>query len=178
MAGRGPGPRDRRGSPPVRAFIGAALSTVGLAAFMVFVGVRTGEVFGYFTVQAQWGQETASTSEYVEGIARGLFDAKAGSTIPLTIAVSMVYVLLFCLIVFDRELVWASVYAIGILVVSLTHVTFQHVYARQLLPAFVLLIPLVRMRVPRAGAILALAVGSVLMSWASAHFLLTPTAGL
>ena len=171
-------PGDLADSPPVRAFIGAALSTVGLAAFMVFVGIRTGEVFGYFTVQAQWGQETASTSEYVEKIARGLFDAKAGSTIPLTIAVSMVYLLLFCLIMFDRKLVWASVYAAGILAMSLTHVTFQHVYARQLLPAFVLLIPLTRMRIPRAGAIAALTLGSVVMSWGGAHFLLTTTAAL
>ena len=145
---------------------------------MVFVGIRPGEVFGYFTVQAQWGQETASPSEYVEGVARGLFEAKAGSTIPLTIAVSMVYLLLFCLIVFDRELVWASVYAAGIAVMSLTHITFQHVYARQLLPAFVLLIPLTRMRIPRAGAIAALTLGSVVMSWGGAHFLLTPTAAL
>ena len=163
---------------PVAAFVGTALSALGLAAFMVYVGVRTGEVFGYFTVQAQWGQSGAGTAEYVQRIADGLFEAKAGSPIPMTIAAAMAYVLLFCLVVFNRELVWASVYALGILVVSLTHVTFQHVYARQLLPAFVLLIPLVRMRVPRAGAILALAVGSVLMSWASAHFLLTPTAGL
>jgi len=172
-----PDPRDI-GGPPVRAFIGAALSTVGLAAFMVYVGIRTGEVFGYFTVQAQWGQETASTSEYVEGIARGLFDAEAGSTIPLTIAASMVYVLLFCLILFDRTLVWASVYAAGILVMSLTHITFQHVYGRQLLPAFVLLIPLARMRVPPAGAVAALVLGSVVMSWGGAHFLLTTTAAL
>jgi hypothetical protein len=70
--------------------------------------------------------------------------------------------------------VWASVYASGILLISLTHSTFQHVQPRQLLPAFVLLIPLIRMRVPRIGAITALTVGSLLMSWGSAQFLLNP----
>ena len=163
---------------PVPAFLGAALSTVGLGAFMVYVGVRTGDVFGYFAVQAQWGQQTAGFAEYWQGIKEGLFGSPSGTLIPVTIAVSVGYVLLFCLIVFDRRLVWASVYAAGMLIISLTHITFQHVYARQLLPAFVLLIPLIRMRVPRIGAIAALAVGSILMSWGSAQFLLNSGSGM
>lgn len=163
---------------PVRAGVGVALSTVGLGAFMLYVGARTGEVFGYFTVQGQWGQKTAGFADYWLGIERGLFGAEPGSLISVTIAAAMAYVLLFCLIVFDRRLVWASVYAAGILLLSLTHVTFQHVYARQLLPAFVLLIPLARLRVPRAGAILALAVGSILMSWGNAQFLANPGSGM
>ena len=79
---------------------------------------------------------------------------------------------------FDPRLAWASVYAAGMLIISLTHITFQHVYARQLLPAFVLLIPLIRMRVPRIGAIAALTVGSILMSWGSAQFLLNTGSGM
>lgn len=163
---------------PSQALAGAILSTVGLGAFMVYVGVRTHEVFGYFTVQAQWGQSTAGFGDYVRGIEHGLFASPTASFVPVTIVASMGYVLLFCLVVLERRLVWATTYAAVLLVVSLTHVTFQHVYARQLLPAFVLLIPLVRMRVPRGGAILALAVGSVLMSWGSAQFLLDPDAGM
>ena len=163
---------------PWAALVGAALSPLGLAAFMTYVGVRTGEVFGYFTVQAQWGQSTAGFTEYVRGIEHGLFAATPASLIPVTIAVCLGYLLLFCLVVLDRRLVWASVYAAALLLISLTHVTFQHVYARQLLPAFVLLVPLVRMRVPRAGAAAALTLGSVLMSWGSAQFLLDPGAGL
>ena len=163
---------------PWHALTGAVLSTAGLGAFMVYVAFRTGEVFGYFTVQAQWGQSTAGFAEYVRVIGDGLFASKPGTLISVTIVASMAYLLLLCLVALDRRLVWATVYAAGLLVVSLTHVTFQHVYARQLLPAFVLLIPLVRMRVPRGGAILALTLGSVLMSWGSARFLLTPTAGM
>jgi hypothetical protein len=163
---------------PVPAFLGAAVSTVGLGAFMIYVGVRTGEVFGYFAVQGQWGQRTAGFAEYWQGIEQGLFGSPSGILIPVTIAVSVGYLLLFCLIVFDRRLVWASVYAAGMLVISLTHITFQHVYARQLLPAFVLLIPLIRMRVPRIGAIAALTVGSILMSWGSAQFLLNSGSGM
>jgi hypothetical protein len=163
---------------PVPSFLGAAVSTVGLGAFMVYVGVRTGEVFGYFAVQGQWGQRTAGFAEYWQGIEQGLFRPPSGTLIPVTIAVSVGYLLLFCLIVFDRRLVWASVYAAGMLVISLTHITFQHVYARQLLPAFVLLIPLIRMRVPRIGAIAALTVGSILMSWGSAQFLLNSGSGM
>jgi hypothetical protein len=163
---------------PVRAFLGAAVSTLGLGAFMVYVGVRTGEVLGYFTVQEQWGQRTADFAEYWQRIEQGLFGSPPATLVPVTIAVSMGYLLLFCLLVFDRRLVWASVYAAGMLVVSLTHITFQHVYARQLLPAFVLLIPLVRMRVPRLGAVAALTVGSILMSWGGAQFLLTPGTGM
>lgn len=166
------------GTFPWHALAGAVLSTVGLGAFMVYVGSRTGEVFGYFTVQAQWGQSTAGFADFVHGTGKGLLGAKPGSLVDVTIVASMAYLLLFCLVVLDRKLVWASAYAAGLLAISLTHVTFQHVYARQLLPAFVLLIPLVRMRVPRGGAILALTLGSVLMSWGSARFLLTPGAGM
>jgi len=170
----GPARRDVDAPRPGLAFLGAVLSTLGLGAYMVYVGVRTGEVFGYFTVQAQWGQRTAGWAEYWHGIEQGLLHSRPETLIAVTIVVSAGYLLLFCLIVFDRQLVWASVYAAGLLVVSLTHITFQHVYARQLLPAFVLLIPLIRMRVPRLGAIAALTLGSVLMSWGSAQFLLTP----
>lgn len=169
-----PGQPDPAAASPARALLGAALSCLGLGAFMVYVGVRTGEVFGYFTVQRQWGQRSAGFTEYWRGIEHGLLHSPSATLIPVTIAVSMGYLLLFCLIVFDRRLVWASVYAAGILVISLTHITFQHVYARQLLPAFVLLIPLVRMQVPRIGAVAALTAGSILMSWGSAQFLLTP----
>ena len=163
---------------PGRAFLGAAVSTLGLGAFMVYVGVRTGEVFGYFTVQRQWGQRTAGFAEYWQGIEQGLLGSPSATLIPVTIVVSMGYLLLFCLLVFDRKLLWASVYAAGMLLLSLTHITFQHVYARQLLPAFVLLIPLIRMRVPGIGAVAALTVGSILMSWSSAQFLLNRGAGM
>ena len=163
---------------PVRAFLGAVVSTLGLGGFMAYVGIRTGDVFGYFTVQGQWGQETADITEYLDRVSHVLFSAKPGSFIPLNIAVSMVYLLLFCLIVFDRKLVWASVYAAGLLVMTFAHVTYQNVYARQLLPAFVLLIPLIRMRVSRGGAITALTIGSILMSWGGARFLLTSAVAL
>lgn len=163
---------------PVRAFLGAALSTLGLGGFMVYVGVRTGAVFGYFTVQRQWGQQSAGFTEYWRGVQDGLFASPSATLIPVTIAVAMGYLLLFCLIVFDRRLAWASVYAAGILAISLTHITFQHVYARQLLPAFVLLIPLIRLPVPRAGAVAALTAGSIAMSWGGAQLLLTPGTGM
>ena len=171
-------PSDRSRPHPVHALAGVVLSLGGLGAFMVYVGVRTHEVLGYFTVQAEWGQRTAGPAEYVGQTARGLFDAAPGSTVPLTIAAATAYVVLFCLVVVDRELVWASTYAAVMLLLSLTHVTFPHVYARQLLPAFVLLVPLVRIRAPRSGAVAALVVGSVLMSWAGAHFVLSPAAGM
>lgn len=173
-----PGEPDADELRPGRAFLGAVLATLGLGAFLVYVGTRTGEVFGYFTVQSQWGQETAGVGDYWRGVERGLFDSPPATLVPLTIAAGLGYVLLFGLIVFDRRLVWASVYAAGVLVLSLTHVTFQHVYARQLLPAFVLLIPLARLPVPRAGAVVALTVGSVLMGWGSAQFLLASGSGL
>jgi hypothetical protein len=163
---------------PFIAFLGAVVSTLGLGAFMIYVGLRTGETFGYFTVQGQWGQRTAPFAEYWQGIEQGVFGVPMMTLVPVTIVVCMGYLLLFCLILFDRTLVWASVYAAVLLVISLSHITFQHVYARQLLPAFVLLIPLIRMRVPRGGAIAALTVGSVLMGWGSAQFLLAPEAGM
>ena len=53
---------------PVRAFLGAVVSTLGLGGFMIYVGVRTGEVFGYFAVQGERGQETAGFTEYLERI--------------------------------------------------------------------------------------------------------------
>lgn len=166
------------GAFPVRALVGAVVSTLGLGAFMVYVGLRTGEVLGYFTVQAQWGQSTAGLADYVGGTEHGLFASGPATLIPLTIAVGLGYLVLFFLVAFDRQLVWGTVYAAVLLVLALTHVTFQHVYARQLLPAFVLLVPFVRMRVPRAGAIAALTAASVLMSWGAAEFVLQPGAGM
>ncbi len=177
-AGEQPSEPGAGGRPPGRAFLGAVLSTLGLGAFLVYVGVRTGEVLGYFTVQSQWGQETAGVGDYWRGIERGLFESPSATLIPVTIAVCLGYLLLFGLIVFDRRLVWASVYAAGVLALSLTHITFQHVYARQLLPAFVLLIPLARIPVPRAGAVAALSIGSIVMGWGSAQFLLAAGSGL
>ncbi len=46
---------------PAAALGGALLSVSGLGAFMAYVAVRTGDPFGYFTVQAQWGQHTAGS---------------------------------------------------------------------------------------------------------------------
>ena len=63
------------------------------------------------------------------------------------------------------------------LVLSLTHLTFQNVYARQLLPAWDLLIALIRMRVPRGGAVAALTVGTILMGRGSAQVLLNLETG-
>ena len=163
---------------PFRAFLGALLSTLGLAGFMVYVGLRTGQVFGYFTVQGQWGQRSGGLAEYWQGIEQGLLGPQPLSLVAVNIVVCLGYLLLFCLVVTDRKLVWASVYAAGLLLISLTHITFQHVYARQLLPAFVLLIPLIRMRVSRTGAILALTVGSIAMSWGSAEFLQNVGSGM
>ena len=165
---------------PGRAFIGAVLSTLGVAAFMVYVGFRTGEVFGYFTVQNQWGLRSASSlGEYLKAVEHGLFHSPAASFIPVTLAVGLGYVLLYCFIVFDRRLVWASIYAGLLLVTSLAHVTFQHAMGRELIAgAFIYLIPVARMRVSRIGAITAITVGSILMAWGSAQFLITPGTGM
>ena len=161
--------------PPIRALLGFALSTLGLATFMIYVAIRTGSLLGYFVVQAQWGQQSAAPPSYWQGVWDGLVDPTR-ALVPATIAVCLGYLLLFCLIVFQRRLVWASVYAGVLLLMTLSHVTFQWVYARRLLPAFVLLIPLVRMRVPRAGAIAAITLGSVVMAWGSAQFLVYTSA--
>lgn len=179
-AGAPPGPdgTSRHDPAPRRAFLGAVLSTTGLGAFMVYVGIRTGGLLGYFAVQAQWGQRSAGFTAYWQAVEQGLSASRPGSLVPVTLVVALGYLLLFCLVVPDRRLVWCSVYAAGILLLGLSHVTFQHVYARQLLPAFVLLLPLVRLRVPRSGALAALVLASVVMSWASAQFVLTPGAGM
>lgn len=169
---------DTAGRSPGHALLGAVVATLGLGAFMIYVGIRTGETFGYFTVQEQWGQEGGGPLDYLLAIQGALFGPSSNVVSALNIAVCVGYLLLFCLIVFDRRLVWASVYAGGILLISFSHLTFQHVYARQLLPAFVVLIPLIRMRVPRLGAIAALALGSVVMSWGSAQLLIHPESAM
>lgn len=171
-------PPSRDDPAPGRALLGAVLSVTGLGGFMVYVGLRTGEVLGYFTVQGQWGQRSAGFGSYVYAVEQGLLGSTPGTLLPVTLVVALGYLLLACLVVPDRRLVWGSVYAVGILVISLSHVTFQHVYARQLLPAFVLLLPLARLRVPRSGAVAAVVLASVVTSWAGALFLLTPGAGL
>lgn len=163
--------RHRPDRAPVAAILGVVLSPLGVGAFMIYVFTRTGELTGYFTVQAQWGQRVAGFHEYLPAIQAGLFGRGRVDLVPVTIAAAGVYLLLFCMLVFDRKLLWASIYAAVVLAISLSHIKFQHAYDREILPAFVLLLPLARLRVPRLGAIAALTVGSVLMSWGGAQLL-------
>jgi hypothetical protein len=79
------------------------------AAELLRPSAVAGKVAGYFTVQGQWGQRTAALTEYTRGIEHGLFSqAKPAALIPVTLAVCMGYLLLFCLIVFDRRLAWGQ----------------------------------------------------------------------
>ena len=86
----------------------------------MYVGLRTGQVFGYFTVQGQWGQRSGGLAEYWQGIEQGLLGPQPLSLVAVNIVVCLGYLLLFCLVVTDRKLVWASVYAAGgLLLISL-----------------------------------------------------------
>lgn len=163
---------------PVPAILGLILSPLGLGAFMLYVFTRTGELTGYFTVQAQWGQRVAGFHEYLPAIQAGLLGRGRVDLVPVTIAAAGVYLLLFCMLVFDRKLLWASIYAAVVLAISLSHIKFQHAYDREILPAFILLLPLARLRVPRFGAVAALTLGSVLMSWGGAELLFDPRAAI
>jgi Dolichyl-phosphate-mannose-protein mannosyltransferase len=128
----------RRQDP--RAWAGAALSVTGWSGYVLWVGLRTGDVKGYFTVQAMWGSRFDfgdSALHFLKRLAVRPNDA-AFYVAALIVAACL---LLFVLCVADRLPVTLLAYCAVLLLIGVGGAGFFQCKPRFLMPAFPLLLP-------------------------------------
>lgn len=128
------------GSP--RLWAGAALAPLGWSAYVLWVGLRTGDPLGgYFEVQRKWG----SVFDYGHGTldyAKHLLRERDGFVPPMALMLVLAAVLLFALLLAERVPLPLVVYSGVLLMVTLGGAGFFSSKPRFLLPAFPLLLPL------------------------------------
>lgn len=135
-----------------RRFMGAALSPLGLCAWMAVVAHRTGRWNGYFLVQRAWGSGMGSPAETVAEVQRRLnqvpVDWRYFGLIALTWCL---YLLLGIVMAASRERAWLTVYVLVTVVFVGLMQGYFHSKARFLLPAFPAFLPVARLvaRLPR-----------------------------
>jgi hypothetical protein len=142
----------RRGRVTHRLWTGAALAPLGWTAYVLWVGRRTGDLFGgYFRVQDLWG----SRFDFGHGallFVRHLLLQEDRFVFPVALAIVAAGVLLYALLLADRAPLPLLVYSGVLLLVVLGGSGFFGSKPRFLLPAFPLLLPLARALVRTARA--------------------------
>ncbi|MEU8773310.1 hypothetical protein [Streptomyces sp. NPDC048606] len=133
------------------------LAPAGWAAYVLAVGARRHDPFGYFTVQRQFG----SRFDFGVGTLRSIWKVLSGAPVPfattVTVGVLAVAVLLAALAVRRRLPLALLVYTGTLLVITLGGAGFFESKPRFLVPAFPLLLPvaaaMARAR-PRAAVVM------------------------
>ncbi|MFI6563775.1 hypothetical protein [Streptomyces sp. NPDC050534] len=127
-----------------RLWTGAALAPAGWAAYVLWVGHRTGNLFGgYFQVQRLWG----SRFDFGEGalkFVRHLLLQGDRLVFPMTMVIVAAAVVLYALLIADRAPLLLLVYSGVLLLIVLGGSGYFESKPRFLLPAFPLLLPLAR----------------------------------
>lgn len=145
-----------RRAPPARVLLGVLIAPLGWFGYVVWVGVRTGEVTGYLTVQDQWGNGFDGGWAFSQFIWEHLTGSVIGG-IGLIAAVALV-IWLTVLAVRQRQPVSLLVYAVTVVVLGLCAKGYFGSKPRLIMPAFPLLLPaaaaLARMPAARAAALL------------------------
>jgi len=135
--------RERRGVSH-RLWTGAALAPAGWAAYVLWVGHRTGNLLGgYFQVQRLWG----SRFDFGEGalkFVRHLLLQGDRLVFPMTMVIVAAAVVLYALLIADRAPLLLLVYSGVLLLIVLGGSGYFESKPRFLLPAFPLLLPLAR----------------------------------
>lgn len=135
-----------------RLWTGVALAPLGWAAYVLWVGHRTGDLLGgYFEVQRRWG----STFDFGRGSARFVRHVLLHGdrfVFPMTTVIVGAAVLLYGLLLADRAPLVLLVYSGVLLLVALGGSGFFESKPRFLLPAFPLLLPFARALVRTARA--------------------------
>ncbi|PZG94873.1 hypothetical protein C1I97_27365 [Streptomyces sp. NTH33] len=134
--------RCRREGRPVGRWAGpaAVLAPAGWFGYVVWVGVKTGSPWGYFTVQRRFGS-TFDFGHYTLYMFKHLVLAKASLGQYTAAAVAIGAVALFVLGVLDRQPLPLLVYTATLMVMALGGAHFFTSRPRLLLPAFPLLLP-------------------------------------
>jgi hypothetical protein len=135
-----------------RLWTGAALAPAGWAAYVLWVGHRTGDLLGgYFTVQRRWG----SRFDFGQGsldLVRGLLVHGDRLVVPVALLLAAAAVVLYALLLADRAPLPLLAYSGVLLLVVLGGSGYFASKPRFLLPAFPLLLPLARALVRTARA--------------------------
>lgn len=118
----------------------ATLGTAGFAAFWAYVGWRVGDLFGYLTVQRDWGTALGSPLDTLS-FGLGLADSELQFTVgPLAVLIGYTALLVWAV---RARVPWQLVVFGGLVVVLVwCQQGYFHSKPRFLLPAFVLLLPL------------------------------------
>ncbi|AOR33058.1 hypothetical protein BFF78_20105 [Streptomyces fodineus] len=140
----------RRGKVSHRLWTGAALAPLGWTAYVLWVGLRKGDVpGGYFEVQRLWG----STFDFGRGSAqflRAMLLHGSRFVFPMALALVAAATVLYALLLLDRAPLPLLVYGGMLLLIALGGSGFFESKPRFLLPAFPLLLPLARVLVRTA----------------------------
>ncbi|MFD7872779.1 hypothetical protein ACFV5G_01385 [Streptomyces sp. NPDC059766] len=144
--------RRRLGRVSPGLWAGAALAPLGWGAYLLWVGRRTGDLFGgYFRVQAGWGSRFDLGHDALR-FTRILLLYKARFVFPMSLVIVAAAVLLYVLLLLDRPPLPLVVYTSALMVVALGGAGFFECKPRFLLPAFPLLLPPARALVRTARA--------------------------
>ncbi|MEU2775605.1 hypothetical protein ABZ646_22365 [Streptomyces sp. NPDC007162] len=142
----------RRGRVTHRLWTGAALAPVGWAAYVLWVGGRTGDPLGgYFDVQRLWGSRFDLGRGSLR-FARELLLHGNRFVFSMALLIVAAAVLLYALLALDRPPLPLLAYTAVLLLITLGGSGFFESKPRFLLPAFPLLLPLARALVRTARA--------------------------
>ncbi|MGW1890496.1 glycosyltransferase family 39 protein [Streptomyces sp. NPDC002004] len=144
---------QERGKVPHRLWTGILLAPLGWCGYVAWVGLRKGDLLGgYFAVQRAWGSRFdfgVGAVDYVRGL---VLRGSGRFVFPLALLTVLAAVVLFVLLLVDREPLPVVVYAGVLLVIVVGGSGFFDSKPRFLLPAFPLLLPLARALVRTARA--------------------------
>lgn len=144
--------RRRLGEVSHRLWTGAALAPLGWSAYVLWVGGRTGDLFGgYFAVQRRWGSRFDLGAGALRFVRHLLLHGHR-FVLPMTLVIVAAAVLLYVLLLVDRAPLPLVVYSGVLLLVALGGSGFFASKPRFLLPAFPLLLPVAQALVRTARA--------------------------
>ncbi|MFC5290769.1 hypothetical protein ACFPM7_27280 [Actinokineospora guangxiensis] len=124
-----------------RPWVGGALAPVGLLGYLAWVGSRTGEWNGWFTLQSEgWDSEFDGGAATVRFSLQVLGDAR--SVLEVTTVGLILGALALLVVAWRRRLEWPLlVYAVGVLAMDLFSNGLMNSKARLMVPAMTLLVP-------------------------------------
>ena len=129
--------------PPL---VAGLLAPLGWAGYMLWTGWTLGSWSGYFHIQQAWGTTFDGGVATFHWFDHLLFSPQSATGIPLSdtvMALTLVgYLVLFALSAVNRQPLPLLVFSLALLVIDLGNASIAPPFARFLLPAFPLLLPL------------------------------------
>jgi hypothetical protein len=155
-----------------RPWLGVVLAPLGLAGYLGYVAVRTGDLAGWFDLQRQgWGSAfdggVATLRFGLDVVASGRSVLEVGTVVFLLVAIGLA-------VLSARRLPWPlALYGALVLVMDLGANGLMNSKARMLLPAFTLLLPVAVAVARRRPATTLLVLGAVAVAsaWFGAYSL-------